>query len=224
MKSRGVWLQEIAELAGLTRAEVDELKEFMSQQVDRYRPPYGKSEEDFPRRFVFIGTVNPGGGAYLADLTGNRRFWPVACGQIDLEALARDRDQLWAEAAMMESRGDSIRLDSSLYEAAKAEQNARLADDPWVEILADYLDGQLAKSKTRFTSVKLLSEALDLPSEKQTQTTMRKLKGAMALIPNWKYKPTLRADGLRTAGYEYAPPTNWAELCQRFLALALTAL
>ena len=208
---RGVWLQEIAELTALTRAEVDELKEFMSQQVDRYRPPYAKCEEDFLRRCIFIGTVNPGGGAYLADLTGNRRFWPVACGVIDLEALVRDRDQLWAEAAMMESRGDSIRLDSSLYEAAKAEQSARLADDPWVEILADYLSGQLDNRKTRFTSVKLLSEALELPIEKQTQTTMKKLKGAMALIPNWKYKPTLRADGLRTAGYEYVSPTSPAK-------------
>ena len=217
MKLRGVWIYEIGELTALTKGEVDELKEFMSQQVDRYQIPYGKSEDDFPRRLIFIGTVNPGGGAYLADLTGNRRMWPMACGVIDIEALERDRDQLWAEAAMMESRGDSIRLDPSLYAAAKAEQDARLADDPWVGILADYLDDQVtanksrATPKTRFISHELLSDPLDIPKERQNQTTMKKLKNAMELVPNWKYKSSLRVDRDRSAGYEYVPPPSPAK-------------
>jgi len=51
------------------------------------------------RKCVFAGTVNPPAGGYLKDPTGARRIWPVAChGVIDLEALERDRSQLWAEA------------------------------------------------------------------------------------------------------------------------------
>jgi hypothetical protein len=208
MKLRGIWIHEIAELTALNRAETNELKEFTSQQIDRYRLPYAKSEDDYPRRCIFIGTVNPGGGAYLTDLTGNRRFWPVACGEIDLEALARDRDQLWAEAAMMESRGDSIRLAPSLYKAAKAEQDARLADDPWRDILVDYLD-QVKPTKEkarRVTSNALLTLALEIPSDRLTQAHMKRLKSVMATIPHWRYKETLRVDGDRTAGYEYAEP------------------
>ncbi|HEY2034346.1 MAG TPA: virulence-associated E family protein [Rhizomicrobium sp.] len=205
MKLSGTWIHEFGELVGLTKAEVEEVKAFLSTLRDRYKQPYGRSEDYYPRRCIFIGTVNPGGGAYLTDLTGNRRFWPVVCGEIDLAALERDRDQLWAEAATMESRGDSIRLDPSLYAAAKTEQDARLADDPWVERLADYLEGQRANGKTRVLSMTLLSDedALNLHPDKQTQAATKKLKAAMALIPTWEYKASVRADGVKSAGYEY---------------------
>lgn len=203
MKLRGTWIHEFGELKGLTKAEVEDVKDFLSKLADRYKQPYGRSEDDYPRRCIFIGTVNPGGGAYLTDLTGNRRFWPVMCGEIDVEALARDRDQLWAEAAMMETRGDAIRLDPSLYGVAKAEQDARLADEPWVAILENYLDDKRRQGETRVLSMTLLSTALELPFERQTQAAMKKLKSAMALIPTWEYKASLRADGVRSAGYEY---------------------
>jgi hypothetical protein len=94
-------------------------------------------------------------------------------------------------------------VDPSLYGVAKAEQDARLADDPWVEILADYLGRKRAQTETRVLSMTLLSDALELPIEKQTQAAMKKLKGAMAFIPTWEYKTTTRVDGVRSAGYEY---------------------
>ena len=51
----------------------------------------------------FAGSVNH--SSYLRDDSGGRRFWPVACGRIDVDRLTRDRDQVWAEAKARFERG-----------------------------------------------------------------------------------------------------------------------
>jgi predicted P-loop ATPase len=96
MQTRGVWIIELSELDNLGHAEVARIKAFMSRTTDRFRPPYGMRLIESPRQCVFAGTVNH--GTYLRDETGGRRFWPAICGCIHVDALARDRDQLWAEA------------------------------------------------------------------------------------------------------------------------------
>jgi predicted P-loop ATPase len=132
---RGIWLFEISELAGLQKSAIEKVKAFVSRTHDRARPAWGRNVQDIPRRCVFIGTTND--DKYLQDPTGNRRFWPVLTGTIDLEALRRDRDQLWAEAAVAEAAEAELTIDRDLWAAASAQQSARLVDDPWEETLAN---------------------------------------------------------------------------------------
>lgn len=135
----GVWLYEIADLTGMTRAEIEHVKAFASRDTDRARPAYGRNTEWRKRRCTFWATTND--LQYLLSQTGNRRFLPVSVGTIDLVALARDRDQLWAEAAFLESKdGESIFLAESLWAAAGEEQEARRVTDLWEDVLENIPD------------------------------------------------------------------------------------
>jgi putative DNA primase/helicase len=135
---RGVWIIEIAELDAIGRAEVSRIKAFLTRTTDRYRPPYGRHVVTVPRQCVFAGSVNP--DTYLRDETGNRRFWPVRCGPIDLDGLRRDRDQLWAEAVARHRDGAIWWLeDPALIVAAGAEQDARYQADAWDTLIERWL-------------------------------------------------------------------------------------
>lgn len=96
------WIVELGELAALKKGDVETHKQVLSQKIDTFRPPYGAAVQDFPRRCVFGGTINPADdGRYLTDVTGNRRYWIVSCeGAIDVSTLRLVRDQLWAEAVV----------------------------------------------------------------------------------------------------------------------------
>ena len=129
----GVWFYELAELAGIHRSEVERLKAFASRQEDKARPAYGRSVVIRPRTCVFVGTTND--KHYLQDRTGNRRFWPVEIGRIDIEGFRRDRDQLFAEAGVAEAADEGLELPKEVREDLKRLHNDRMIDDPWAEKL-----------------------------------------------------------------------------------------
>lgn len=134
----GVWLYEISELSGMNKAEVEHVKAFASRDEDRARPAYGRFRVNIKRRTIFFASTNR--TDYLISDTGNRRFWPVATGHIDLVGLQCDRDQLWAEAALREARGESHLLPEKLWGAAGEQQTSRMAADVWSEAIVNYLN------------------------------------------------------------------------------------
>ena len=126
-QTRGRWIIEAAELSGMRKADVEHLKAMLSRRTDRARLSYGRMTTEKRREFIVVGTTNE--KTYLKDLTGNRRFWPVEV-KFNIHTLRRDRDQLWAEAAVREAQGESIRLDPKLWKDAADEQKERTVEEP----------------------------------------------------------------------------------------------
>ena len=142
MHLRGKWLLEIGELSSFNAAESHTLKEFLTQTVERYTPKYARQEVCEPRQCLFIGSTNE--DVYMRDATGARRFWPVKVGEINLDALTVDRDQLLAEAFTAFQGGASWWPDREFEaEHIAPQQEARYEVDPWEEHVATWLAGGL---------------------------------------------------------------------------------
>ncbi len=143
---RSIWVLELGELSGISKADTNLLKGFISSRVDRIRLPYGRRTENFPRQSILIGTTNP--GDYLRDVTGNRRFWPVNVGKCDFEKLRRDRDQILAEAKVRWEFGEKLYLETKeMNEGAVQEQEGRMHEDTWATKLGDFLESEKGKTK-----------------------------------------------------------------------------
>jgi hypothetical protein len=136
---RGKWICEAAELASIKRTQdVETVKAWLSRSTDTAALKWERDSTGVPRRFVVFGTTNPDGTGYFDQRTGNRRFWPIRVDGFDLEAVARDRDNLWAEAVWRERAGESLEISPDVKSLAKVEQEAREVTDAWEDLLAEW--------------------------------------------------------------------------------------
>ncbi|MGA8150344.1 MAG: VapE domain-containing protein [Terriglobales bacterium] len=142
---RGIWICELSELASTRRSTVESVKSFLSCRVDHYRPPYGHTSINVPRQNVFAASTND--AQPLCDATGNRRFWPVRLGGIDVDEVRQDRDQLWAEAVKCYRAGEPWWLTTTELNAqAEAEQSQRYEGDSWDDVIESWIKAPQARS------------------------------------------------------------------------------
>jgi len=208
----GIWIHENAELAGITKAEVEVIKAFASRQVDRARPAYGHLLVSQPRHSIEVGTTNA--NAYLLSPTGNRRFWPIEVKRpIDLRALRAARLQLWGEAAHYQSQGEVLTLPEALWAAAGVEQEARRVVHPWEHKLAemttivkvegaDYWGNgvvHLVAGEERVATSAIFEHVLKVAAG-QLNNGHSKTVAAIMTMQGWTSKPFL-LDGKTVRGY-----------------------
>ncbi len=140
----GKMIVEMSELATVRRAEMEALKAVLTTTVDDVRLSYERDAKSYPRTCVFAGTTNEVGQAYIADLTGARRFWPTHVGEVGpvkTALLRQDREQLWAEAVEAYEGGEDWY--SVPVELVTEEQQDRQISiegiDPWFQRVRDAL-------------------------------------------------------------------------------------
>jgi Predicted P-loop ATPase and inactivated derivatives len=200
LQTLGVWIIELSELDSMSRGEVSRIKSFMTRATDRFRPPYGRRIITSPRQCVFAGSVNH--NTYLRDDTGGRRFWPVECGVIDIKSLIRDRDQLWAEAAVQYKIGAVWWLDSKLLNQAAEEQQAeRLEGDPWQSEIAEWCERQWVNGETSVSIADALRLCIQKPKERWIQGDLNRISRCFRVLNlrrgriggrgnrEWRYSP-----------------------------------
>ncbi|ACK52004.1 virulence-associated E family protein [Methylocella silvestris BL2] len=179
---RGKWLIEIAEMSAMSRAESAALKAFISRQTERYRPAFGRKEVVEPRQCLFIGSTNK--AAYLRDETGGRRFWPVKVGAIDTEALAHDRDQLFAEAVHLYRAGAKWWPDAQFeLRHIKPQQEARFETDAWEETIAAWL-----RDKRSVLVGQIAREALGIETQRNSRADQNRITAILERM-QWSRGP-----------------------------------
>lgn len=173
--AHGKLIVELGELAGIGKRDLAAVKAFASRQSDRARLAYGRFVVEVPRQFTIWGTTND--SEYLSDTTGNRRFWPLRVGTIDLAQARADVDQLWAEAAALEANGHPITLPRELWADAASEQAARLLSDTWEDVISDKLRVYSSKPvKVRTLDV---LRAIGVPIDRQDRGAQMRVAAAL---------------------------------------------
>lgn len=201
---RAKWIVEMSELAALRGGDVERTKQFVSVRVDTYRPKYGRHFVDHPRQCVFVGTTNA--RQYLRDGTGGRRYWPVRVEHVDLDALAADRDQLWAEARVAFAAGEPWYLETAELEGgARDEQEARRAVDPWEETVAEYLNAA-PRQNSGVVIADVMNECLKLEVSKRTRIDEMRIGEILSTL-GWVRARERRAS---SRPYVYRPPVGRA--------------
>ena len=99
------WICELGELGStFKRADIDQLKAFLTKRSDELRLPYDRAFSNYQRRTAFYASVNE--KEFLIDTSGNRRFWIVPVTEIDWRH-GLNMQQVWAEIKQtMYAEGD----------------------------------------------------------------------------------------------------------------------
>ncbi|MBB6670259.1 virulence-associated E family protein [Cohnella nanjingensis] len=213
---QGIWINEVGELAGMSKSETGAIKQFLSRTEDIYREPYGRRTKAYPRRGVFWGTTND--TEFLRDRTGNRRFWPVDVGtQTPQRNVWRDLEaevpQILAEALAYWRLGEQLYLTGEAEQMAKEQQDAHRESNAKEGIIRAFVErpvppdwqrrdlsqrrtywgGEFGKPqegaggpRDRICAAEVWCECFNSDIKFMRQSDTREINGILAGMPGWE--------------------------------------
>jgi predicted P-loop ATPase len=201
-RMKGKLVIEIGELRGLHSRDMESIKEFITRQHESWVPKYQEFAKKYPRRCIFIGTTNQ--QEFLADTTGNRRWLPVVCGKVDVQAIKRDREQLWAEGIHFYDLIGGIAWNGAQTLAEAEHDNYRMTDT-WADEIERWLheedepEGTSPASRGNIRVADILQKALhfDLKNARRSD----EMRVASILREMGYKKLDTRIDGKKTKAW-----------------------
>ncbi len=183
LKLHRSWMVEWAELETVfRRRDVSQVKAFMSSAVDILRPPFGQSIQTLKRSSVIVGTTNQ--TQFLADSTGNRRFWVVPIRTpLNLQKLIDDRDRIWAAAVALYKAGEQWWLTAEENRNVDASRAQFESVDPWLYPIQEYIEEMPA-----VTTEAILTNALELQKANHNSGHARRVADIMRQL-GWEQTP-----------------------------------
>lgn len=214
---QGCWIIEMAEMAAARKAEIEQIKLFVSKQVDNYRAAYARRTQEHPRQCVFFGSTND--HDFLKDPTGARRFWPV---QVTAHGLQRAQKltgetvgQIWAEVVVRYTAGEPWHLDWQTEQLARKVQAEHTESNEKTGLIEKYLDTLLPENwpdmplderllflhdgfgatgtmqRIRVCALEVWQELFRGDPKNFSQAQAREINGILRQLPGWASSPSV---------------------------------
>lgn len=216
---QGAWIIEMGEMAATRKAELEQIKQFVSKQTDSFRAAYDRRTKDRPRQCAFFGTTND--DEFLRDNTGGRRFWPVTVtekGVTAADSLTTEIvDQVWAEIVVRYRAGERWYLDDpDIEREAKAIQDDHTEQNARQGLIEQFLEAKLpadwytrtleqrraywgdgfedektggTETRNRVCALEIYCELLGGTPTTYTMQNARELNGILSRMPGWRKAP-----------------------------------
>lgn len=140
------------EMTASNKSSFEVVKKFITEQVFRYRPSYGKYIMTFNKGFVMARTTNE--VQHLKDKSGDRRFLSIRCDSKrqrvhPVEGLKQDEiDQVWGEAVYLwKNTKDPFKLSPKQEAILSHNRQQFLATSEVEDEVKTLLDGQFKDRK-----------------------------------------------------------------------------
>jgi predicted P-loop ATPase len=172
------WIVELGELdATFRKADIAQIKAFITRNTDKFRRPFARTDSEFPRRTVFCATVNE--TEFLHDPTGNRRFWPIYVNSITIDPNL-DIQQLWAEAKTWYDTGETWHLSQEEQQLLATHNNQFESTDPIKdEIYTHYDFSKINEDSSKWLTATDIAKAIG--HEKPTRSEVTRVSSIVRI-------------------------------------------
>jgi predicted P-loop ATPase len=173
------WIVEIGEIDSSFKKDIARLKGFITNDLDKVRPPYGRRDAVRPRRTVFVSTVNHAN--FLVDDTGNSRWWTIPVISIDYNHDI-NMQQLWAQVYELFKAGKEWWLTPDEEAELETHNSKHRSVNSIRDLVCSALDLKVPEAERRSMSASELLRHLDInnPSNGQSRdcgAALRELLG-----------------------------------------------